>query len=120
MLGFSEILLEFPKIFLEFPENFPGVLEKDVTFLLKMACLVPGSTAVVEASWSIMKLICDTHSAHLSQEHMNILMHITLNKLEVDFDKVLSVWKEMRPRRIDGAMRRDQKAMLESDDSGDE
>ena len=39
---------------------------KDITFLMTMAALVPGSTAIVECSWSVMNLHSDDHSDHLA------------------------------------------------------
>ena len=72
---------------------------KNITFLLKMACIVPGSTAVVEASWSRMNLICDANAATLTQDNLNKLMHISLNKEKIDYDAVLEIWKETKDRR---------------------
>jgi len=72
---------------------------KDATFLMTMASLVPGSTAIVESSWSVMNLHSDDHSAHLTQEHLNILMHCSLNKDKIDYGRVKQIWANMRKRK---------------------
>jgi len=72
---------------------------KDITFLMTMAALVPGSTAIVECSWSVMNLHSDDHSNHLTQEHLNMLMHCSLNQELIDYEHVKRVWSEQKKRK---------------------
>ena len=72
---------------------------EDVTFLMQMAALLPASTAIVEASWSIMNLHCDVHSSTLTQDHLNCLMHVSLSDKPLDYVKVFDVWFNERKRR---------------------
>ena len=71
---------------------------KNITILMKLAAIVPGSTAVVESAWSKMNLLCDKHSAHTEQEHLDLVMHINMFKEKFDWPAIFELWKTMRNR----------------------
>jgi len=92
---------------------------KSVTFLLKMACLVPASTAIVESSWSVMNLISDAHSSHLTQEHLNVLMHVALHRQPLtddDIENIYQKWRKMKARRVFSGPRDDSDDEIVLDD----
>ena len=69
---------------------------KDVSAILKLAALIPPSTAEIERSFSLMKLICtpirkqlDTHNM---AQCMRICQYGPLN--DTDYDEILRRWLE--------------------------
>jgi len=72
----------------------------DMCFLVEMAALVPMSTAIVEASWSVMNLHCTDHSGQIEVPHLSSLMHCSLNKEPVDYHQVKDTWANARKRRV--------------------
>ena len=62
---------------------------KNISVLLNLFAIIPGTTAVVEQGWSVLNLICDPKTNRLDQDHKDQLMHIALVSLRASFLSLL-------------------------------
>ena len=63
----------------------------DMTKILALAALIPPSTAEVELSFSLMKLICTRLRYSLTSEHLSACMRISKFRelMDEDFQEIL-------------------------------
>ena len=70
--------------------------------LTRLAAIIPGSTAEVERSFSLMNRLNTDSRSHLTSENLTHLMRICHFKQKIDFDGVLKLWLKAEDTDIKG------------------
>ena len=82
----------------------------EITKLLNLAALIPPSTAEVERSFSLMKLICTKLRKRLTNENLTALMRICKYQGDIDYEDIKNTWlkaddTKSKTRRVNSRLR---------------
>ena len=80
----------------------------EITKLLILAALIPPSTAKVERSFSLMKLICTKLRKQLTNENLIALMRICKYEGKINYKEIKELWLNLtKPNRKKDALKAD-------------
>ena len=80
----------------------------EITKLLILAALIPPSTAKVERSFSLMKLICTKLHKQLTNENLIALMRICKYEGKINYKEIKELWLNLtKPNRKKDALKAD-------------
>ena len=80
----------------------------EITKLLILAALIPPSTAKVERSFSLMKLICIKLRKQLTNENLIALMRICKYEGKINYKEIKELWLNLtKPNRKKDALKAD-------------
>ena len=80
----------------------------EITKLLILAALIPPSTAKVEQSFSLTKLICTKLCKQLTNENLIALMRICKYERKINYKEIKELWlNSTKPNRKKDALKAD-------------